>query len=91
MTDRTYPYTAWTLQPSFKPVKVKIVGPYGNGRFWDRSDAGKDFAIESLFATKADAIASGRSRLADQQTLLDKKAANIAKRYTALDKAEASA
>ena len=91
-TNRTYPYTAWTLQPSFKPVEIVITAiadTWGMVEY-DKTAVGKRYHTGDLFKTKAAAIAEGRRRLDKQQADLDLKAANLAKRRAALDKAEAS-
>lgn len=93
MSARTYPYIAWTLQPSFKPVQVEIVQmvSFWMSEFDDCSRNGKCHHLKDLFPTKADAIAAGRERLAAQQAKLDKMQIRLDKRRAALDKAEQQA
>lgn len=85
---REFPYKAWALQPSFKPVEVEIVERTWGG--WVKASNGKQHLPSALSTTKAGAIAFGRSRLREQETDLQKKLANIEKRRAALDKAEAA-
>lgn len=95
MPERTYPYKAWTLQPSFKPVEVELVSQYGcwgSGCDWDKTEKGKCFNVErDLYPTKAAAIAVGRERVAAQQADLAKRQERLNKRIAALDKAERDA
>lgn len=89
MTNRTYPYKAWVLQPSFKPVEVELVGRYASYSidYGDQTASGKSYPLKELFPTKAEAIAEGHRRLDKQAEDLDKKLINITKRRAALNKA----
>ncbi len=88
---RTYPYTAWMLQPSFKPVEVTIVAAawpespaYSN---WEHTDKKKAVNLSDLFFSKSEAIDDGWERIKKQQADLDKKQENLNKRRAALEKA----
>ena len=87
MTERTYPFICWVLQPSFKPKQVQITSHYYAE--WYQSDTGARYAGADMFPTQEQAIAEGRTRLATQEALLARRQANIDKRRAALDKAEA--
>jgi hypothetical protein len=90
MSERTYPYDAWTLQPSFKPVRVTLVKSYGSLSFaghWDLNEKGKSFAVSDLFPTKEAAIERGWERIHEQEAKLAKMMAGINKKRIALAKA----
>lgn len=89
---KTYPYTAWRLMPSFKPVEVVLTKEYASfGKSaWDISDQGKVIEHCDIFATRDAAITEGLARLAIQQGSLDAKQANIDKRSAVLKKAKAT-
>lgn len=86
--SRTYPYTAWTLTPSFKPKQVTLVkayDSYSNRGEWDVAEGGKLYSAKNdLFASKEDAIAAGWERIHEQEAKLSKMQAGIYKRRTAL-------
>lgn len=92
MSERTYPYKAWALMPSFKIVEVELVECYGSwGRYmeWDKASSGKSYnADRDLHPTKAAAIAAGRKKIDEQQADIAKRLERINKRIAALDKAE---
>jgi hypothetical protein len=85
-----YPYKRWRLMPSFKPVEVEIVR--ASEGYWKRGNPidskGKVYERSELFDSKADAIAFGRSQLANQQADIDKRQAKLDKKRAQLDKAE---
>lgn len=90
MADRTYPYTAWTLKPSFKPVQVTLVRAYASLQYqntWDVSESGRFYSIEELFPTKQAAIDAGWERIHEQEASLSKRQASIYKKREALAKA----
>ena len=93
--SKEFPYTAWRLTPSFKVEQVEIVGPYTGHRSWFRhykaDIKGRNHAPCELFATKAEAIGTGRRQLAGKEAKLAKMRANLDKKIAALDKAEAQA
>lgn len=96
MSERTYPYKAWVLMPSFKPVEVELIASYSG--FWSKSQSfektatGKVYEIGTeLFPNKAAAIAAGRKKIDEQQADIAKRLERINKRIAALDKAERSA
>lgn len=92
MSERTYPYKAWALMPSFKPVEVELVECYGSwGRYmeYDKTAKGKSYHFaRDLFPTKAAAIAFGRQVVNQQRDDIAKRLERINKRAAALDKAE---
>jgi len=90
MSERTYPYKAWVLMPSFKPAEVELVSNYG--LYYDETAKGKIYHIKhSLYPTKAAAIAAGRKKIDEQQADIAKRLERINKRIAALDKAEREA
>lgn len=82
----TFPYTAWVLMPSFKPVEVRFVRKRYDGS-WHETAAGKIYRTENVHQDKAEAIAWGLADLAKQQAAINKKQQNLNKRRAALDKA----
>jgi hypothetical protein len=92
--ERTYPYKAWTLQPSFKPVEVEFTSLYrsftGNDE-WDVTSTGKSVHISEIFDRKEAAIAAGWERIHAQEAKLVKLGANLDKRRIALAKAGGAA
>lgn len=89
MNDRSYPYTAWTLTPSFKPVELTLWAllKHSSGE-WDIATNRKWYHVSKLHLSKSAAIAFGRAEIARQRADLDKKIANLAKREAELNKAE---
>lgn len=87
-----YPYTAWRLLPSFKPVSVKIVAPvetyWRHLRLHKRDDKGKAHAPDSLFPSRAAALQAAIVRAEAQQTKLDKMQAKLNKKWDAIREAE---
>ena len=86
MTNRTYPFKAWVLQPSFKPVEIEIVGHYSGN--WHQSSTGKTYLEAHLHATKVAAINFGWQEVARIQSDLDKRTENLRKKKAALTKAQ---
>jgi hypothetical protein len=86
MSEKTYPYQAWVLMPSFRPKLETFVCRVSYGD--DESQSGKWYMPSSIYETKADAIAAGRKILIEQQAKIDKRQANLNRRKAALDKAE---
>ncbi len=89
MSERTYPYTAWVLQPSFKPKQVEFVRNYVTwGRdYGDESASGKIYMKGDIFPTKEDVINEGWRRVEKQEADLEKKQASLNKKKTELTKA----
>ena len=90
MTQRTYPYKGWVLQPSFKPVEVELVranAPSGGTDFGDHTTAGKWYAPGEIHLTKETAIAAGWATIKRLQADLDKRTLNHKKKRAALTKA----
>lgn len=83
----TFPYTGWVLMPSFKPVKTIFVEAARYSEGWHKSEGGKTYSTQNIYATKDAAISAGHIDLHQQQAALDKKQANINKRRAALEKA----
>lgn len=80
-----FPYTAWRLTPTFKPVEVVIAR---RSQSWLISDQGKYLCSSEVYPTKAEAIEDGRKRIAVTEADITKREARIAKKRAALDKAE---
>ncbi len=91
--ERKFPYTAWRLMPSFKPVPVEIMGPYKGPRSWLRrhleDSKGKNYPPEDLFDSKQEAIDWARGELNRKQKSANKVQANIDKKRAEIAKAEA--
>jgi hypothetical protein len=86
----TYPYVAWRLQPSFKPVLVTITEMYHSWTAadqWVKSDKGSLHHIKDLFPTKEAAIEAGWERIHKEEAAIEKKVARINKCRAALAKA----
>lgn len=93
---RTYPYKAWTVMPSGKPVEVELVANaayWGNGTDcrWDRTETGKDYDSTKLSPTKEAAIEIEWNRLNEQETNIAKQLEKIAKKRTVLTRARTEA
>lgn len=89
MNERTYPYTAWVLQPSFKPKEVELVKHYtsfGGTDYGDETASKKVYRLDEIFASKADAIAEGWRRVEKQQSDLEKRQESLDKKKAALTK-----
>lgn len=90
MNERTYPYTAWVLTPSFKPKEVTLVRHYmafGGQDYGDLTESGKMYGVTEMFPTKRAAVDEGWRRVGKQKADLDKKLIGIAKRRKALQEA----
>ena len=85
MTTTTFPYTAWVLMPSFKPVEVTFVDTYCGE--WHKTQAGKAYHHTVIHQTKAAAITCGLADLKKQQAAIDKMQQNLNKRRAVLEKA----
>lgn len=84
---RQYPFKAWTLQPSFKPVEIELVHDSWYAEHHTTSK-GQLKHEANIFHTKQEAIAEGRARLDEQEAKLNKSLEKVAKKRAALDKAE---
>lgn len=82
MSERTYPYTAWVLLPSFKPKSVELVKKYKSytADYGDLTEAGKLYSLSELFPSKREAVEAGWLRVDKQKTDLDKKLESLKKR-----------
>lgn len=91
--DRTYPYKAWSLKPSFKPFEVELVRRAYDYSYpdWDSANSGTTYNTKLLHPSKEAAIAFGRQEVARLEADLAKRAERIQKRTAALDKAEREA
>lgn len=89
MSERTYPRNAWVLAPSFKPVEVELIKPYGSNYhdYGDLTAASKLYAPSEMHDSKALAIAAGWALVEKQQAKLDKMALTLGKKRAALTKA----
>ncbi len=93
-SERTYPYKAWTVIPSGKPVEVELVrnaGYWGETCAWDRTARGKDYDSTKLQPTKVLAIITALEALDAQQEKLDKQQATLNKKRAVLEKARTEA
>ena len=81
----TYPFTAWRLMPSMKPVEVTLVS---RGSFigWHESEAGKQFHDIDLFPSKQAAIKEGFARIRQREAYLARLQETIFKRRRTLTK-----
>jgi hypothetical protein len=86
MTARTYPYKAWVLQPTFKPIEVELQRHYSQG-LWDQTASGKLYHVRDLFPTQQEAIEHGWKEIERMQEALDKKAEGLRKKRSALNTA----
>lgn len=92
MTQQTCPYTAWVLQPSFKPKEATFtrhVTSMGE-HYGSEANTGKWYRSKEIFPTKEDAIFAGRLRIDQLQADIDKRITNLNKKKAALDKAEST-
>ena len=89
MTEKTYPYRAWVLQPSFKPVQIEIVAEYSSwgGHTWEQSATKKLYNSKELHESEEAAIAYGWKEVERIQTNLDQRHENLRKKRAALNKA----
>ena len=91
MSKRSYPYKAWTLLPSFRPVEVEIVelawNDWGSYAHWDQTAKGKTYDSTKLHATKDAAIAAGHIALNEQAKKLEQMAQKLEKRRLTLHEA----
>lgn len=85
MSEKTYPFKAWALTPSFAPKEVELViaGYYAG---YHTTAARKHYHESELFDSKREAIESGWRRLDEQQAVLQKRADAIIKKQTTLTK-----
>jgi hypothetical protein len=91
MSDKTYPYQAWTLTPSYALKEVTISKPYGSVVFHgDMSDGGKYYPAGELFASRDEALDEADRRLWAQNLALDKAKVRIEKRRANVAKARQS-
>ncbi|TKD30029.1 hypothetical protein [Azotobacter chroococcum] len=86
MSEKTYPYTAWVLLPSFKPKLETFVchASYGH----EEVQTGKWYLPDAIYETKAKAIAAGREKIKTQLADLEKRREKLNKKIASLDKAE---
>ena len=86
----TYPYTAWVLQPSFKPKEVTFVKhceSWSGEDYGCESESGRVYRRDAIHATKTDAITFGHAEVRRMQLALDKKQESLNKKREALTKA----
>ena len=89
--ERSYPYKAWILLPSFKPVEVEFVKTYeafGGQDYGDLTDKGKIMRRDEIHASKSEAIKVGHERLAKSRAQIAKLQLGHDKKLEALKKAE---
>lgn len=91
MSKRIYPRKVWVLMPSFKPVEIEVVKPYGaraSQDFGDLTEKGKHYPVAAMHETKAEAIQVGRWEVERLRAGIAKRTETMNKRIAALDKAE---
>ena len=89
--ERIYPYKAWILMPSFKPVEVEFTEHYpgwGGEDYGDKTASGKVVRRDEIFAGKALAITGGHLRLEKHRAQIAKLQLGHDKKLEALKKAE---
>lgn len=86
MSDRTYPYRAWLLTRNFQPLEIELVGQGYANSFYDRTQAGRNYHVDELFASKAAAIECGEVKLAGLEAELVKRQACLHKRQMELQR-----
>lgn len=88
--ERSYPYKAWILMPSFKPVEVEFVEQYKSFSedYGDLTNKRKVVRRDEIFPTKQDAINGGHLRLRRHRAQIAKLQAGHDKKLEALKKAE---
>jgi hypothetical protein len=85
MSERSYPYEAWTVGRTGRVDQVKIVGRVWPNSFpdWDQSEGGRGYDVAGLFTSKESAIAAGLAACDAAQVKLDNSQAKLsAKRKT---------
>lgn len=87
--SRSYPYTAWVVQPSGRIKQVELVGlgykPWDKSQpEWDATESGKQYCLDELHATSGKAIEQGlfaveafQEKLTKQQASLDRRRATL--------------
>ena len=86
----TYPYTAWVLQPSFKPKEVTFVRHdkgWSDEDYGCESGSGRVYRRDAIHAAKTDAITFGNAEVRRMQLALDKKQERLNKKRETLTKA----
>jgi len=88
--ERSYPYKAWILMPSFKPVEVEFVQEYRSfsESYGDVTDKGKIVRKDEIFASKEAAISAGHARLVKHRAQIAKLQLGHDKKLEVLKKAE---
>lgn len=87
MTTRTYPYKAWRLMPSYKPVPVTLVARHRYDSGYDKDDNETNRHISNLYPSIGAAIAAGWAKVEKQEANLRKSAETLEKKRVALLKA----
>lgn len=93
MEERTYPYKAWTLLPSCKPVETEFASKYQSYSQWDGDVTvkGKLVARADIYPTREAALIAGWGRVAKLEADIRKRQETLAKKKAALRKAEQAA
>ncbi|WP_100633210.1 hypothetical protein [Pseudomonas qingdaonensis] len=89
MKKRKYPFTAWVLGGTFIPKEVEFIKTYWGE--WHEAAVGKNYHDDDIFPSKADAVAHGHKKLAEQEAKIAKQQTTIAKKRANLDKHDDSA
>lgn len=89
VNERTYPYKAWVLTPSYKTKQVLLVERYGfyrNGVDYIASETGRLYAYADLFDSELAAIQEGLRRCDKQQKRIDASLKTLEKKRSTLRK-----
>lgn len=86
MSDRTYPYSAWLLTRNFQLLEVELVGQGFANSAYDRTDKGRNYHVDELFLTKAEAVAFGEAKLAALAGELERRQEGLMKRRLELQR-----
>lgn len=84
MSDKSYPYQAFVLTPTFNVKEVTIEANYWRTEY-EQAEGGKVYRPSSLHETPAQAIAAGFVDLEQQEATLSKRLATIKKRRANLE------
>jgi hypothetical protein len=91
MSNKSYPYDAWVLTPSFKPKQVKFNEPCRYGEHYgDSTESGKVYHHSEIYPDLKSAITAGWGKVEIQQADIDKRQERLDKKKIALTKAYTS-
>ena len=93
MNARTYPRTAWILQPSFKPKQVTVISSYSawdSYSDWECIEDGPLTHIKAMRDTLEEIIAFGQQEIDRMQSAIDKRQTTLDKKRGKIQKARAN-